>query len=136
MTNTSDTQADAKNGSTLSEPSRPIAHRLALEIDYAYYEAYLKNADMTPEQKRELLDCLWNIIVGFVDLGFGVHPVQQVLGDEPNPSHEKAGDRMIFPARLLLGETTPVVECEGSITHKIENKDDGVSSPSQGGSPA
>lgn len=50
---------------------------MALTIDYALYERYLDDCDLTDEQKREFLDNLWNFIVCFVDLGFGVHPLQQ-----------------------------------------------------------
>lgn len=51
--------------------------RFILTIDYALYEQYLDGADLSEAQKQEFLDTLWSIIVGFVDLGFGVHPVQQ-----------------------------------------------------------
>lgn len=49
----------------------------ALTIDYALYEKHLDECDLTDEQKQEFLDTLWSVIVGFVDLGFGVHPLQQ-----------------------------------------------------------
>ena len=51
--------------------------RPALTIDYALYEKYLNDSDLTEAQKQEFLNMLWSIIVGFVDLGFGVHPLQQ-----------------------------------------------------------
>lgn len=59
-----------------STASRPV-----LTIDYALYEKYLEDADLSDDQKQEFLDVLWSIIVGFVDLGFGVHPLQQVGSD-------------------------------------------------------
>lgn len=49
----------------------------ALTIDYALYEKHLDECDLTDEQKQEFLETLWSVIVGFVDLGFGVHPLQQ-----------------------------------------------------------
>ncbi len=48
-----------------------------INIDYACYKYYLENSELSDAQKREFLDTLWSIIVGFVDLGFGVHPLQQ-----------------------------------------------------------
>lgn len=48
-----------------------------LTIDYALYEDYLENSDLSEREKQEFLDALWSIIVNFVDLGFGVHPLQQ-----------------------------------------------------------
>lgn len=59
-----------------SVPSRPV-----LTIDYALYEEHLEGADLSDVQKQEFLDALWSIIVGFVDLGFGVHPLQQIPSD-------------------------------------------------------
>jgi hypothetical protein len=56
----------------------PDQHK-ALSLDYELYETYLENADLTEEQKREFIETLWSIVVSFVDLGFGIHPLQQVL---------------------------------------------------------
>jgi hypothetical protein len=53
----------------------------ALSIDYALYERYLADSGLSEAEKREFLDALWTIIVSFVDLGFGVHPLQQAKGD-------------------------------------------------------
>ncbi|MBG6166777.1 hypothetical protein IWQ54_006476 [Labrenzia sp. EL_195] len=52
-------------------------HYPALEIDYAFYERFLEDADLTDEQKRDFIETIWSIIVSFVDLGFGLHPLQQ-----------------------------------------------------------
>lgn len=52
--------------------------RPALSIDWARYEKMLEGSDLSEVQKREFLQALWNIIVAFVDLGFGIHPLQQV----------------------------------------------------------
>ena len=52
------------------ESAKPI-----VTLDYALYQHYLDDADMSEDQKREFLETLWTIIVGFVDLGFGVHPL-------------------------------------------------------------
>jgi len=51
-------------------------HRPALTIDYALYESYLEDSDMSDAQKREFIETLWSIVVSFVDLGFGVHALQ------------------------------------------------------------
>lgn len=48
-----------------------------LGIDWDFYMEMLETSDATDEEKRELVQTLWNIIVAFVDLGFGVHPIQQ-----------------------------------------------------------
>ncbi|MGB0696443.1 MAG: hypothetical protein ACPGOY_12405 [Rhodospirillaceae bacterium] len=51
----------------------------ALAVDYDLYAHHLENAAMTEEEKRQFLDALWAIICEFVVMGYGVHPVQEVL---------------------------------------------------------
>ena len=54
----------------------------ALMIDWNMYEKYLEGSELSEVKKRELLETLWSIITSFVDLGFDVHPVQQVCGKD------------------------------------------------------
>jgi hypothetical protein len=49
-----------------------------LTLDYALYESLLDDSDLSEEQKRELIETLWNIVISFVDLGFGFNPVQLI----------------------------------------------------------
>ena len=60
-----------------STSSRP-----ALTIDVARYQEYLDGSDLTPEQKEEFLQAVWSIVVTFVELGYGVHPLQEACGKE------------------------------------------------------
>lgn len=53
-----------------------------LSIDWDAYLPFLENEDISEEHKRELIEALWSIMVSFVDLGFGIHPVQQVCGQD------------------------------------------------------
>ena len=48
-----------------------------LEIDYDLYASYFEDENISEADKRELLDSLWSIICSFVQMGWGVHPVQQ-----------------------------------------------------------
>lgn len=50
-----------------------------IEVDYELYEAMLDEPGMSQADKRLLIDTLWNIVTSFVELGFGVHPVQQAI---------------------------------------------------------
>lgn len=59
------------------------AARPVVTVDVERYQAYLDSSDMTPDQKRAFLEALWSIITAFVDLGFGVHPLQEVCGQIP-----------------------------------------------------
>ena len=51
-----------------------------LTIDWELYGKYLDESDLPDAEKQEFLETLWSIVVSFVDLGFGVHPAQQVAG--------------------------------------------------------
>lgn len=51
--------------------------RPALTLDVALYEGYLQDSNLTEDERRAFLEALWSIVVGFVDLGFGIHPLQQ-----------------------------------------------------------
>ena len=53
-----------------------------LTIDVAKYQEYLDGADMTPEQKEDYLRAVWTVVMTFVELGFGVHPLQEVWGKD------------------------------------------------------
>ncbi|AKO96662.1 hypothetical protein MALG_01478 [Marinovum algicola DG 898] len=53
-----------------------------LTIDVAKYQEYLDGADMTPKQKEDYLRAVWTVVMTFVELGFGVHPLQEVWGKD------------------------------------------------------
>ncbi len=55
------------------------------KVDYEKYRHLLDNSDATEEQKEEFLQILWDIVLNFVDLGFGNHPVQLAIQEkDPN----------------------------------------------------
>lgn len=83
--------------------SKPV-----ITVDYERYAHFLKDSDLTEDQKREFLQALWNIIVEFVSLGFGVHPLQQAKNtcgqlkeDLPKPALT-APDTVYLDDKLLV----------------------------------
>ncbi len=54
----------------------------SLTVDVEKYQAFLDGSGMTDAQKEDFLQALWVIIVNFVDLGFEVHPAQEVCGKD------------------------------------------------------
>ncbi|KZD12408.1 hypothetical protein [Oceanibaculum pacificum] len=66
----SDIENDNIGGELLPPP--------VITVDYDLYAHYLEESDLSEDQKREFLQALWNLVVSFVSLGFGVHPAQQV----------------------------------------------------------
>jgi hypothetical protein len=82
-----------KKGATLMQPNQPnTPPTLTLDVDL--YQHYLDNSDLTDEQKKELLETLWNVVCSFVQLGFNVHPMQQALSE----SSGKDGITTLTPA--------------------------------------
>lgn len=67
------------------EVARPV-----VSVDVEKYKAFLDGSDMTESQKEEFLQALWSIVVTYVELGFGVHPLQQVCddGSESDPDRK------------------------------------------------
>ena len=57
-----------------------IQHPFAVELDIEKYISQVEDFDLTDQQKREFLETLWAIMISFVDLGFGISPVQEVCG--------------------------------------------------------
>lgn len=66
----------------------------SLTIDWELYGEYLEDSDLSDEQKREFIESLWSIVVAIVDLGFGVHPVQQAC-------EQNGIERVILPDDVI-----------------------------------
>jgi hypothetical protein len=49
----------------------------SIKLDVERYDHLLNNTSLTPDQRREFLEAMWNLIVGFVDLGFQVEPLDE-----------------------------------------------------------
>lgn len=69
-----------------------VTPKPTLTVDVERYQAFLDGSDMTEAQKEEFLQALWSIIVSFVELGFGVHPLQEVCGKTPEIGARAAKD--------------------------------------------
>lgn len=71
----------------LSDQFRASA-RPILTVDVEKYQSWLDGSDLSQEQKEEFLQALWSIVVSFVELGFGVHPLQEICGQDDLDSLE------------------------------------------------
>ncbi len=63
-----------------------------LEIDWEAYLPFFEDEDISEEHKHELIEALWTIMVSFVDLGFGIHPIQQACGKDVSLAELPASD--------------------------------------------
>lgn len=43
-----------------------------LQFDWEEWLPYVEESDLTDAQKREMIETLWSIVIGFVDLGWCV----------------------------------------------------------------
>ena len=99
----SDRERDSDSDSSgCAEQSPPLP---ALTIDWERYERFLEKSDAPLEQKRALIETLWNIMVGFVDLGFPVASPQKTCGQlgecaakaaPAAPAVVKSGDKLLL----------------------------------------
>ena len=83
-------------------------------LDYEAYAPYLEDSNMSEAQKREFLETLWSIIVSFVDLGFGAHPIQQACGEERAQAKNFAPDS---PGMVGSEHQTPSINKSKAVDH-------------------
>jgi len=53
----------------------------SISIDWDFYAEFLKDVNMSDDEKLEFLQALVSIVIGFVDLGFNIHPAQLATKD-------------------------------------------------------
>ena len=92
-----DTIEDLETAVNKAMATESVAARPGLRVDVDAYQAYLEDTDLSDAQKREMIEALWSIVVSFVELGFGVHPVQEACGkltEIEAESPKQDGDRV------------------------------------------
>ncbi len=87
-----------------------------LTIDWELYGKYLDESDLSDAEKREFLETLWSIVVAFVDLGFGVHPLQRVT--------DNACAQQAEIAKFIAAESEPVIPLADTTTPKFNASSD------------
>lgn len=68
-----------------------VIRRPTLSLDVALYERFFTDSTLAEAEKRALLESLWAIIVGFVDLGFDVRPASEAGGQNRIQSENLTG---------------------------------------------
>jgi len=80
-----DTVNKEKLGELFNRPARPV-----VTVDVEKYKELLDDPNLSEAEKESFLQALWSIVVAFVDLGFGVHPLQEVCAKELKEAFDKA----------------------------------------------
>ena len=73
------------------QPPVPAGPSAALRFDWTEWLPYLDDQDIPEEQKRELIETLWGIVVSFVDLSWRLDP-------RPGPDDRMFGLTAVFAA--------------------------------------
>jgi hypothetical protein len=79
----------------------------SLTIDWDAYLPFFEDEDISEEDKNALIEALWSIVVSFVDLGFGVHPVQQACGKNNDPLSDVPPDLLSLLKSEQLEQEDP-----------------------------
>lgn len=79
-----DTVAENNIRESFNSPARPV-----VTLDVEKYKIFLDDPALSEAEKENFLQALWSIIVTFVDLGFGVHPLQEVCVQENEHSDDE-----------------------------------------------
>lgn len=56
------------------------------------YREFFKSEDMTPEQEDELILTLWEIARMFVEMGYGISPINNIFSNKTEKSDQVAGN--------------------------------------------
>lgn len=78
------------NGSEQAVDSLPGVTFAPLRFDAAEFMQFVEDENLTPEQADELLRTTWEIMVGFVDIAFGISSTQQVVDRLPKKTARRA----------------------------------------------
>lgn len=71
-----------------------LSSKPTMTVDVERYQKFLDGSDMSQAEKEEFLQMLWQIIVSFVELGYGVHPLQEVCGKDAGTVSGRAKEAM------------------------------------------
>ena len=87
-----------------------VANKPSVKVDYERYAHFLEDSDLSDEDKARFLETIWKIVVSFVDLGFGVHPVLQ--------AQEPCGQVNALPSERP-NEADSAVDCKSTDILKV-----------------
>lgn len=82
----------------------PQAQFRALQFDPAEFLHFIEDEDISEADAVALLEVIWQIMVAFVDLGFGIHPVQQAMD---NSAEDETNAFSGFPDVLASMDLVP-----------------------------
>lgn len=76
MNSTDNSKKDTTREVTINQNASLSEAKPHLTIDVDYYQDIIDDPDVSEDRKRELIEIVGNIVLQFIDIGFGVHAVQ------------------------------------------------------------
>lgn len=73
---------------------------MTLDVDLMAFAHHLDGCDLSDEEKQDYLGIFWNLVMAFVDLGYGLSATQMACG-HLSKSFEKEG---VLPSDSLHSE--------------------------------
>ena len=86
-------------------------HPPSLTIDWEAYLPLIEDPDVPEDQKRELIQTLWSIVVSFVDMGFGLTPVPQSCGQDDGNLPDAIRDVLSLEDQTNHSDEMPSAQC-------------------------
>lgn len=74
---------DKTGPSTAQSDFKPaLSGQKTLLVDVDYYQAIIDDPEVSDTYKRDLIAIIGSIVIQFIDIGVGVHPVQQAMQEK------------------------------------------------------
>ena len=70
----------------------------SLQVDWEVYAQMLEASDWSDARKREFIETIWSLVMTFVDLGYGIHPIQQACGESNSLDEIIEADMLSLPS--------------------------------------
>lgn len=86
-------------------PDKDEDGKPSVGFDYRRYEHLLSDTDISPEDKRRVIEAIWDIVTSFIRLGFGVHPLQLPVGQDDAPCGQLFTEPSSESADLVKSKT-------------------------------
>ena len=71
-----------------------LSAKRTMTVDVDRYQKYLEGSELTDAEKDQFLQTMWQFIISFVELGYGVHPLQEVCGKNTGTLSSGAKDAL------------------------------------------
>lgn len=99
---------NSAHGTTFGPFAEAATPSATPDLDTAKYLPALSGYDLTEAQKLELLQTLWSIMRGFVELGFSANICESFFGE-----HEALSDPAVVDGSVVPSEAETPADSEG-----------------------